>query len=423
MSELNYKLLTKNFDQIDPASIDDYIAAGGYSSLKKAIKMKDTDIIEEVKTAGLKGRGGAAFPTGLKMEAVKMAEGEPKYIVCNADEGEPGNFKDRYLMEKDPHQMIEGMVISAIATGIQFGYVFIRGEYVKAQEIVRKALEQARVKGFLGDNILDSGYNFDAEVYTGAGSYVCGEEFALLVTIEGKSGRATYKPPFPTTMGLYDKPTQINNVEKFCAIPSIIELGGEGFAKIGTESSKGTKLVCLSGNVKKPGLYEVPFGVSIRDIVYGLGGGIPNNRELKMVQLGGASGPVIPESMLDVKLDFEDMRKNDLNFGSGAVIVMDERIDVLDILKRIVQFFHHESCGKCTPCREGLVQLLIILDRFIEGTASTQDLELMKILMNTMGNSSICGLGQAAPTAVRKVLEYFPEEFTSRISSAESLAV
>lgn len=423
MSELTYKLLTKNFNETDSCTIDEYISSGGYDSLKKALGMKGMEIIEEIKTSGLKGRGGAAFPTGLKMEAVRMAEGDPKYIVCNADEGEPGNFKDRYLMERDPHQLIEGMVICALATGIRFGYIFIRGEYVKARKTLETALEKARSKGFLGDNILDSGFDFDIEIYTGAGSYVCGEEFALLVTIEGQSGRATYKPPFPTTMGLYDKPTQINNVETFCSIPHIINLSGKDFSNIGTESSKGTKLVCLSGNVKKPGLYEVPYGVTVRQIIFDLGGGVPHNREIKMVQLGGASGPVIPEEMLDVPLDFDEMRKNDLTFGSGAVIVMDDRIDVLDILKRIIEFFHHESCGKCTPCREGLTQLLILLDRFIEGTASRQDLELMKILMDTMAQASICGLGQAAPTAVKKILQYFPEEFTSRISSLDSAAM
>ncbi len=417
MSEITYKLLTKNFGEIKSDSIDDYIASGGYSSLRKALKMKDMEIIDEIKESGLKGRGGAAFPTGLKMEAVKMAEGSPKYIICNADEGEPGNFKDRYLMENDPHQVIEGMIICAIATGIRFGYIFIRGEYVKSQKIMETALEQARVRGFLGENILNTGFDFDIEIYTGAGSYVCGEEFALLVTIEGKSGRATYKPPFPTTMGLYDKPTQINNVETFCTIPHIIELGGRGFSKIGSKSSTGTKLVCLSGNVKRPGLYEVPFGTTIRQIIFDLGGGVPNNRGIKMVQLGGASGPVIPENMLDIQLDFNEMRKNDLTFGSGAVIVMDERIDVLDVLKRIIEFFHHDSCRKSTPCREGLTQLIILLDRFIEGTASNQDLELMNILMDTMSQASICGLGQAAPTAVQKALKYFPEEFTSRISN------
>ena len=417
------KMLTARFGQINPGSLDDYISSGGYENLKKALTMTGDDIIAEVKASGLKGRGGAGFPTGLKMDSVKQALGEPKYIICNADEGEPGNFKDRLLMENDPHQILEGMIICAYATGTQYGYIFIRGEYIKSIKTMKAALEQARVAGYLGDNILDSGFDFDIEVHTGAGSYVCGEEFALLVSIEGKSGRATYKPPFPTTCGLYDKPTQINNVETFCNIPFIIGLGGNGYAGIGTESSKGTKLVCLSGNVSKPGLYEVPLGTSVRYIVEELGGGVPNNRAIKMVQLGGASGPVIPETMLDVKLDFNEMREKGLNFGSGAIIVMDERIRVLDILKRIVEFFHHESCGKCTPCREGLTQMLILLDRFIEGTATQQDLTLLDVLIETMGQASICGLGQAAPTAVMKVLEYFPEEFQNRIQTMGPVTV
>ncbi|MDX1357360.1 MAG: NADH-quinone oxidoreductase subunit NuoF [Clostridia bacterium] len=417
------KLLTARFGTIDPGSIDDYIASGGYEVLKKAFGMSQDEVINEVKASGLKGRGGAGFPTGLKMDSVRQAEGTPKYIICNADEGEPGNFKDRLLMENDPHQIIEGMIICAYATGISYGFVFIRGEYMKSIGIMEEALEQARVKGFLGDNILDTGFDFDIEVHTGAGSYVCGEEFALLVSIEGKSGRATYKPPFPTTNGLYDKPTQINNVETFCNIPHIIDMGGAEYSKIGTESSKGTKLICLSGNVINPGLYEVPLGTSVRAIVDDLGGGVPNNRAIKMVQLGGASGPVIPDEMLDVKLDFAEMREKDLTFGSGAVIVMDERINVLNVLKRTLEFFHHESCGKCTPCREGLTQMLILLDRFIEGTATQQDLALLDVLIETMGQASICGLGQAAPTAVKKVLEYFPEEFNNRIRALGPVTV
>ncbi len=424
MSNINTKkILTARFGTIDPGSIEDYISSGGYSVLQKALSMGGDEIINQVKASGLKGRGGAGFPTGLKMDSVKQAEGTPKYIICNADEGEPGNFKDRLLMENDPHQIIEGMIICAYATGTRYGYVFIRGEYLKSIRIMEAALEQARVKGFLGDNILDTGFDFDIDVHTGAGSYVCGEEFALLVSIEGKSGRATYKPPFPTTCGLYDKPTQINNVETFCNIPHIIDMGGTEFSKIGTDSSKGTKLICLSGNVINPGLYEVPLGTTVRYIIEELGGGVPNNRAIKMVQLGGASGPVIPEKLLDIKLDFAEMREKDLNFGSGAIIVMDERINVLDILKRIIQFFHHESCGKCTPCREGLTQMLIMLDRFIEGTASGQDLALLDVLIETMSQASICGLGQAAPTAVKKVLEYFPEEFNSRIHSMGPVTV
>jgi len=412
---MKYNLLTKRFDVIDAQSIDDYISYDGYSALKKIIKDNSIDVIEQIRISKLQGRGGAGFPTGLKMESVLKATGFPKYIICNADEGEPGNFKDRYLMEKDPHQIIEGIVIAAYATKITHGYIFIRGEYIKAIKIMKYALEQARIKGYLGDNILDSGFDFDIEIYSGAGSYVCGEEFALLSTIEGKQGRSTYKPPFPTTAGLYNKPTQINNVETFCNISHIINMGGEQFSKIGTQESKGTKLISLSGNVVKPGLYEVELGTSIRYVIETLGKGIPNNRKIKMVQLGGASGPIIPENMLDIKLDNKQMRDNDLSFGSGAIIVMDERVNVLEILKRTINFFHHESCGKCTPCREGLTQMLILLDKFIDGLATNNDLKLLEILMNTMSIASICGLGQAAPTATQKALKYFKEEFTSRI--------
>lgn len=414
-NEWTKKILTGRFGVADPASVEEYIRDGGYGALKKALGMKGNGIIEEIKLSGLKGRGGAAFPTGLKMESVSLADGFPKYIVCNADEGEPGNFKDRYLMENDPHQIIEGIVICAYASGIGHGYFFIRGEYIRAAEMVENALEQARSAGFLGDNILDSGFSFDMDVYKGAGAYVCGEEFALLATLEGRSGRAAYKPPFPTVCGLYNKPTQINNVETFCNIPHILNMGGKAFSEIGTPSSAGTKLVCLSGNIRQPGLYEVELGTSLRDIVVKLGMGVPENRKIKMIQLGGASGPVIPERMLDIRLDNQEMKKYDLSFGSGAVIVMDDRIDVLDILKRIIRFFHHESCGKCTPCREGLLQILILLDRFTDGTAVESDLRLLEILIETISLTSICGLGQAAPTAVKKVLEYFREEFTNRI--------
>lgn len=414
-NDLTKKILTARFGNINPESIDDYISHDGYTSLKKALTMSAKEIIAEIKASGLKGRGGAAFPTGLKMEAVLEAEGSPKYIVCNADEGEPGNFKDRYLMENDPHQLIEGIIICAFATGIKSGFIFIRGEYIKSIRSVEKALSQARSRGFLGDNILDSGFDFDMEVTTGAGSYVCGEEFALMATIEGKPGRATYKPPFPTTVGLYNKPTQINNVETFSNIPHILSMGGSEYSKIGTESSKGTKLVCLSGNIRNPGLYEIPMGPTIREIIDELGGGVPNNREIKMVQLGGASGPLLPERMLDIKLDAKAMAENNLSFGSGAIIVMDEKVKVLDILKRITEFFYHESCGKCTPCRDGLVQVTILLDRFIEGVASEDDLQLLEILLDTISQASICGLGQAAPTAIKTALEYFRDDFTNRI--------
>ncbi len=404
------KLLTSRFGQINPESIEEYIANKGYEALKKAVAMKPEAIVEEVKISGLKGRGGAGFPMGIKMDAVFKAVGSPKYIICNADEGEPGNFKDRYLMEKDPHQLIEGMVISAYTVGAEKGYIFIRGEYHNATRILENALDQARRNGFLGDNILDSGFDFEIDVHKGAGSYVCGEEFALLACLEGRSGRSDYKPPFPTTNGLFDKPTLLNNVETLSNISHIVLDGGEAYAKIGTDFSKGTKLISLCGHVKNPGLYEVPFGMTLRQIINELGGGV-DGKEIKMVQLAGASGPCIPNDMLDFKLDYKVMAEQGLSFGSGSIIVLNETIDILDILKRIMEFFRHESCGKCTPCREGIIQTQILLDRFIQGKATQKDLDLLEVLIDTISVSAICGLGQAAPTAIMTALKYFRSEF------------
>lgn len=412
-ANIEKKLLTKRFGVIDPMSIEDYIASGGYSALFKAVKMTPERIVDEVKASGLRGRGGAAFPVGLKMEAVQKAKADVKYIICNADEGEPGNFKDRYLMENDPHQIIEGMILSAYAVGAAKGYIFIRGEYTRSIYIMDAAVRAAREKGFLGKDILCSGHNFDVELYTGAGSYVCGEEFALMLCIEGNPARSTFKPPFPTTEGLYGKPTQINNVESLANLPHIIEGGAQAFSKIGTKHSRGTKLVSLSGNVRQKGLFEVPFGVHLWEIIENLGHGVLGS--IRMVQVGGASGPCLPPSLLGIKLDYKDFADNDMSLGSGAVIVMDSKNDVLDIVRNTLEFFRHESCGKCTPCREGLMHLLVLLDRFILGTAEKKDLELMKTLIQTIELTSICGLGQAAPTALKTTLRYFPEVYAAGI--------
>ncbi len=404
------KLLTSRFGKISPESIEDYIKHDGYKALEKAISMSQDAIICEVKISELKGRGGAGFPMGIKMEAVQKAITTPKYVICNADEGEPGNFKDRYLMENDPHQIIEGMIISAYTVNASYGYIFVRGEYKKSMKLLQKALNQARQKGFLGQNILDSGFDFDIEIHSGAGSYVCGEEFALLASLEGKSGRSDYKPPFPTTQGLFDMPTLLNNVETLSNIPHIVLGGGKAYSEIGTQSSKGTKLVSLCGNVNKPGLYEVPFGVTFRQIIDELGEGVKGGK-LKMVQLAGASGPLIPDNMLDMHLDYKEVADKGLSFGSAAIIVMNDKVDMLDILKQILQFFRHESCGKCTPCREGIIQAQIIIDRFIDSTATQKDFDLLKVLVETISTASICGLGQAAPTAIITALKYFSEEF------------
>ncbi len=412
MSEM---ILTKRCGRIDPGSIDEYMGAGGYTALVKALKMKREDIIGEVKVSGLKGRGGAGFPAGIKMEAVLKAQGRPKYVVCNADEGEPGNFKDRYLMEKDPHQLIEGMIISAFAVGASIGCIYVRGEYDTPIAILRKAITDAGAKGFLGKNIQGSGFDFDITVQSGAGAYICGEEFALIESIEGKPGRPRFKPPFPTTEGLFGKPTQLNNVETFSNIPYIVLEGGSKFASIGTPGSTGTRLVSLSGNVNRPGVYEVPFGVTLKQIVYELGKGVPGGRKIKMVQLGGASGSIIPEAMLDTRLDYAEMASKGLSAGSAAIIVIDDRFGIFDILELLAGFFRHESCGKCTPCREGNAHLIRIIRKFRKGEAAPKDIAVLESLIDTMGTASLCGLGQAAPTAFATTLKYFRDEYKSRL--------
>ena len=413
-------ILTGRCGKINPESIDEYVNTGGYKALEKALKMPHEKIVDVVKASNLRGRGGAGFPTGIKMEAVMKAEGSPKYLVCNADEGEPGNFKDKYLLEKDPHQLIEGMIICAYAMGMVEGYIYIRGEYDEPIRLMGKAIEKARSRGFLGENILGSGFDFDIHIHTGAGAYICGEEFALIESLEGKAGRPRNKPPFLTISGIYNKPTLINNVETFSNIPYIIFEGADKFASIGTLSSSGTRLVSLSGNVNNRGVYEVPFGISIREIIFNLGGGIPDNRKIKMVQLGGASGPCIPESMLDLKMDYREMTENGLSMGSGAVIVIDDRYDILDIVRSTIRFFKRESCGKCTPCREGNRQILRILHRFDTETASQNDLKLLESLSSVMNQTSFCGLGQAAPTALQTTLKYFRQEYKARIRQTSS---
>lgn len=419
-NELLKTVLTKRCGIINPQSITDYINADGYTALKKALAMPQMKIIDEVKASNLKGRGGAGFPTGIKLESVLSVKDSPKYLVCNADEGEPGNFKDKYLLENDPHQLIEGMVICAYAVGAEKGYIYIRGEYQKSIAAVEKALEDARANNFLGNGILGTGFNFDMQVHSGAGSYVCGEEFALIESLEGKPGRPRNKPPFPTVSGVFNKPTLLNNVETFSNIGFIISEGAESFKSIGTPASSGTRLISLSGNVNSPGVYEVPFGVSINEIIFALGDGVPENRKIKMVQLGGESGPIIPVSMLDLKLDYKEMADAGLSMGSCAVIVIDERFEVLDIIKQIMKFFRHESCGKCTPCREGNRQILNIIEKFIAGTAVQEDLQNLEAICRIMCLTSFCGLGQAAPTAVLTTLKYFGEEYTSRITANSS---
>ncbi|MCF7931768.1 MAG: SLBB domain-containing protein [Acholeplasmataceae bacterium] len=412
-------LVSRRFGKINPLSIDEYIGSDGYDSLKKALKMERTSVIEEVQKAYLRGRGGAGFPAAIKMMGLAKETNQDKFIICNADEGEPGNFKDRYLMENDPHQILEGMLIAAYATGGTKGFIYVRGEYQKSSSLLQWSIDEARKKGFLGQNILGSEFCFDIEVRSGAGSYVCGEEFALIESIEGNTGRTRVKPPFPTQVGVYGKPTLINNVETFSTIPLIIAMGGNAFAKIGTPSSTGTKLISLSGNVKNKGVYEIPFGVSIRDVIFKLGGGVEQNRKIKMVQLGGACGPLIPEYMLDMMIDFERFEEFESKTGAGAIIVIDERFDLFTILLKVVRFFEHESCGKCTPCREGHIQLANLIQKFIERKASMQDITSLESLARVIHQASLCGLGQTSPTAIISSLRYFRDDYIDRVEHPE----
>ncbi len=414
------KIITRRCGIINPMSIQDYIVHDGYKILKKALKMERTAIIEEIEKSYLRGRGGAGFPAAIKLWGLAKETGPIKYIICNADEGEPGNFKDRYLMENDPHQIIEGMLIAAYATGATKGYIYIRGEYVNIIELMRWTVDAARENGYLGTNIQGLDFDFDIEIRSGAGSYVCGEEFALIESIEGKPGRTRVKPPFPTSKGLFGKPTLINNVETFANFMPILEMGGKAYAKIGTSSSTGTKLISLSGNVKKRGVYEVEFGTSILDVIKMCGQGSEHDRRIKMVQLSGACGPIIPEYMLDMIIDFERFEEFESKTGSGAIIVMDDRFDLFDILGRIVEFFAHESCGKCTPCREGHLQLAIMIKKFAQKEAQLKDLVSLESLARVMHQTSLCGLGQSSPTAIISTLRYFREDYIDCIEHSKS---
>jgi len=410
---MEMKVLTKRFGVINPLSIEDYINHNGYEVLRKAVSMDKNQIIEEINKSRLSGRGGAGFSTAFKLKSLANETGD-KYIICNADEGEPGNFKDRFLIENDPHQIIEGMIIAAYVTGATKGFIYVRGEYINSQEILKTTIKDATKKGFLGKNILNMNFDFDLTVRSGAGSYVCGEEFALIESLEGKPGRTRVKPPFPTTKGVYNKPTLINNVETFSNFPYILDIGGEEYTKIGNNKSTGTKLISLSGNVKNKGLFEVPYGTTIKDVIYKLGEGIKDDNQLKMVQLGGASGVIIPPHLLDMEIDnegFDGFSK----IGAGAIIVVDERFDLFKILLKTMKFFEHESCGKCTPCRDGHIQLVLLIQKFIDYNATKEDFDSLKSLAQVMKETSLCGLGQSSPTSLMSTMKYFHKDYTRRI--------
>jgi len=408
------RILTSNCGQGHPTSLADYRARGGYGGLKKTLTMTPQDVLAEVKAAGLVGRGGAAFPTGVKWEGAAKSTSQPKYIVCNADESEPGTFKDRILMEEDPHRIIEGMIIAAYAVGASRGYIYVRGEYPRAFNVLSEALNEARQAGIVGANILNSGLTFEIEMRLGAGAYICGEETALLESIEGKRGLPRIKPPFPTTHGLFGKPTVINNVETFCNVPLILERGAAEYRKIGTDRSPGPKLFCVSGQIRKPGLYEVPFGVTLRHLLFDLAGGLQPGRKLQAVLMGGAAGAFAVEKDLDVILSFENLSAAGLPLGSGAVMVFDDSTDLSDVLKRLAHFFADESCGKCYPCQLGARRQYEILDRAAAGHSLAGDRERLSDVGNTMIDASLCGLGQTAPTAVLSAMKLWPEMFDAK---------
>lgn len=411
-----HSLVLRNRGLIDPEKIEDYIWRDGYLAVAKALlEMTPSEIISEVKASGLRGRGGGGFPTGIKWEFCANSKGDLKYVLCNADEGDPGAFMDRSVMEADPHSLLEGMIIAAKAIGSRQGYIYCRAEYPLAVKRLNLAIEQARHYGLLGKDILGSGFEFDIEVYQGAGAFVCGEETALMASIEGRRGMPRPRPPFPAISGLWKKPTVLNNVETYANIPQIILQGGETYAKIGTESSKGTKVFALTGKVKNIGLVEVPMGISLGEIIFDIGGGIPENKKFKAVQLGGPSGGCIPAEHLNLPTDYEAITEAGAIMGSGGMIVMDEDTCMVDMARYFMDFCQDESCGKCTPCRVGTRRMLEILQRICRGEGREGDIELLESLALTIKDSALCGLGQTAPNPVLSTIRYFRNEYEAHI--------
>lgn len=411
-----HRVVLANCGYINPEDIKEYIAVGGYSALEKVLSsMQPEQVIDEVKKSGLRGRGGGGFPTGMKWGFTRGAKGDVKYIVCNADEGDPGAFMDRSVLEGDPHRVIEGMIIAAYAIGAGEGYIYVRAEYPLAIKRLRVAIEQAEEMGLLGDNILGTGFNFRLHIKEGAGAFVCGEETALLQSIEGKRGMPRPRPPFPANSGLWGKPTNINNVETYANIPQIITRGADWYASIGTERSKGTKVFALTGKINHTGLAEVPMGISMREIIYDIGGGIIGGKKFKAVQIGGPSGGCIPESILDLPVDYDSLTEAGAMMGSGGLVVMDETTCMVDLARFFLTFTQNESCGKCTPCREGTKRMLEILTRITEGKGREGDIELLESLAKNIKASALCGLGQTAPNPVLSTLRYFRDEYEAHI--------
>jgi bidirectional [NiFe] hydrogenase diaphorase subunit len=415
------RIVLSNSGHMDPEELVDSIAVGGYQSLAYAItEMTPPEVVEEIKTSGLRGRGGAGYPAGLKWELVARQSAETKYVVCNADEGDPGAFMDRSILEGDPHRVLEGMAIAAYGVGAQQGYIYVRGEYGLAIQRLQAAIKQAERERLLGNRILETGFQFRVDLRIGAGAFVCGEETALIASIEGRRGQPRQRPPYPPERGLWDKPTLINNVESFANVAPIIDQGGEWFANIGTESSKGTKVFALAGRIQNTGLIEVEMGTPLREIIFDIGGGVPAGGKFKAVQTGGPSGGCIPEQFLDTPVDYESLAEIGSIMGSGGMIVMDESSDMVDVARFFMEFCMDESCGKCIPCRAGTVQMHDILDRLVKRQATEMDVDMLKQLSTLLRETSLCGLGQSAPNPVLTTLKYFGHEYEEKIQRDDS---
>ncbi|MCP4346676.1 MAG: 4Fe-4S dicluster domain-containing protein [Desulfobacterales bacterium] len=401
---------------IEPTSLEDYLGIGGYTALAKALgTMEPQAVVDEVIQANLRGRGGGGFPAGWKWDATRKAKGDPKYVICNADEGDPGAYMDRSLLEGNPHSVLEGMIIGAYAIGSSQGYIYVRNEYPLAVTNITLAIEKAREMGLLGENILGTDFSFDITINRGGGAFVCGESSALFASIEGRSGEPRAKYVHATDKGLYDKPTTLNNVETWANVPLIIDKGAKWYQGIGTENSKGTKIFSLVGKINNTGLVEVPMGITLREIVYEIGGGIPKGKQFKAVQTGGPSGGCIPENHLDIPVDFDELAKLGSMMGSGGMIVMDDRNCMVDVARYFLKFLEEESCGKCTPCREGVLQMRKILDRITEGDGKEEDIETLEWMGQAIIDGSLCALGGSAPNPVLTTIRYFRDEYEAHI--------
>lgn len=411
------KVVLKEVGLIDPENLKDYLAHGGYAALAHALgNMTPEQICDEIEMSGLRGRGGAGFPTGVKWHYVRREDAEQKFVVVNGDEGDPGAYMDRTVMEDDPHKVLEGMMIAAYAVGAQYGYFYVRGEYPIAVDRLRRAIRDARRRKILGKSVMGTDFKFDADVRIGAGAFVCGEETALMRSIEGKRGTPRMRPPYPSTHGLWGFPTLINNVETLASVPSIINNGADWYSQIGTETSKGTKVFALAGQLKNTGLIEVPMGITLREIVYDIGGGVPEGREFKAAQTGGPSGGCISDEFLDTPVDYESLNKLGSIMGSGGLVIIDDSINMPEFARFFMDFCADESCGKCVPCRAGTVQIRILLDKIIAGGGTSDDLIKLEKLCTLVKLTSLCGLGQSAPNPVLSTLKYFTHEYEQLIA-------